>query len=389
VCDARIQRLTDRFDARVEMRPAARRPVETHTRVRLHIGTAEVMAKLVVLGGSQSIAPREAGWAQLVLKEPVVALRGDRFILRDETARRTLGGGEVVNPFADRHGRSDGRVVDRLDVLRGGADAAAAQAFLDMTPEFASDRATVAQALNLDEPQAAAALAGADAVVPIPDATAAEAYTTLGKWAQLEQATTASVAAAHREQPLAAGLEMESLRAQLPWDVAPKVFRWCVERLVTAGRLVREDSVVRSPQHRVALTRGERELGARIEQLLAQGGFTPPDLRQLEETTGSPRKRLLELLTVLETEGRVARIAPDLFYAHHVAEEGKRRVADHCRHHGEITAATFRDLIGASRKFAIAFLDWCDRTGVTVRVGDLRKLRPETRRDLDRRGPDG
>jgi selenocysteine-specific elongation factor len=85
----------------------------------------------------------------------------------------------------------------------------------------------------------------------------------------------------------------------------------------------------------------------------------------------------------------VARIAPDLFYARHAAEEGKRLVADHCRLQGEITAATFRDLIGASRKFAIAFLDWCDRTGVTVRVGDLRKLRPEMRRDLDRRGPDG
>jgi selenocysteine-specific elongation factor len=389
VCDARIERLTDRFDARVEMRPAARRPVETHSRVRLHIGTAEVLAKLVVLGGPQTIAPREAGWVQLVLKEPVVALRGDRFILRDETARRTLGGGEVVNPFADRHRRNEGTVVDRLAVLRSGANAAAAQAFLDMTPEFASDRVTVAQALNLREEETIAALAGAEAVVPIPDATAPEAYTTVAKWAQLERAACASVAAAHHDQPLALGLEMESVRAQLPWDVAPKTFRWCVERLVGAGRLVREDSLVRSPEHRVALTSGERELGSHIEQLLAQGHFMPPDLRQLEDATGTGRKRLLELLTVLEAEGRVARIAPDLFYARHVAEEGKRLVADHCRRHGEITAATFRDLIGASRKFAIAFLDWCDRTGVTVRVGDLRKLRPEMRRDLDRHGPDG
>ena len=81
------------------------------------------------------------------------------------------------------------------------------------------------------------------------------------------------------------------------------------------------------------------------------------------------------LARISESEGKVARIAPDLYYASAAAEEAKQRLAEHCLTHGEITAATFRDLIDASRKFAIAFLDWCDRTGVTVRVGDLRKLR--------------
>ena len=82
-----------------------------------------------------------------------------------------------------------------------------------------------------------------------------------------------------------------------------------------------------------------------------------------------------EVLGVLEGEGKVARIAPDLYYARGAADEAKSLIEAHCRHHGEITAATLRDLLGASRKFAIAFLDWCDRTGVTLRVGDLRKLR--------------
>src|SRR5207248_8537609 len=93
VADPRIGRLTGRLDARVEIRPAAKRPVASHTRVRFHLGTAEVLGKVVVLGASE-LVPRAAGWAQIVLAEPVLALRGDRFILRDETARRTLGGGE-------------------------------------------------------------------------------------------------------------------------------------------------------------------------------------------------------------------------------------------------------------------------------------------------------
>ena len=183
------------------------------------------------------------------------------------------------------------------------------------------------------------------------------------------------VAAAHREQPLAPGVEMESLRSGLPWAVAPRIFRSCIDRLVAARRLVREESVVRSPDHRVSLGADARALGDRVERLLADGRFTPPDLRQLEDAMRAGRDRLADVLGVLEKEGRVARIGPDLWYARAAADEAKAIVVEHCQRHGDITAATFRDRIGASRKFAIAFLDWCDRTGLTVRVGDLRKLR--------------
>jgi selenocysteine-specific elongation factor len=375
VCDTRLGRLTQRLDARVEIRPGARRRVVSHGRVRFHLGTAEVMGKLVLLDGRTELPPRSTAWGQLVLAEPVLAMRGDRFILRDETARRTLGGGEVANPFADRHRRSEAGLAERLERLRGRDAPAAARAFLELVPDFASDGPTIAQALNLREEEAAAALAAVDVVIPIPEARAPEAYTTDAKWERLAATACAAVAAAHRAQPLAPGLEMESLRTQLPFEVAPKIFRWCIDRLIAARRLAREESVVRAPEHRVALGSEARALGTRIERLLAEGRFTPPDLRQLEEGTGIPRKRLLEVLAVLDAEGKVARIAPDLYYGRAAADEAKALIEAHCRAHGEITAATFRDLIGASRKFAIAFLDWCDRTGVTVRVGDLRKLR--------------
>jgi len=209
----------------------------------------------------------------------------------------------------------------------------------------------------------------------VPDAEAPEAFTTTAKWRRLEADAVAVVAEAHRVHPLVPGVDMESLRTQLSVEVPPRVFRWCVDRLVAGGRLVREESLLRAPEHRVALGAGGRELGGRLERLLGEARFTPPDLRQLEEALGASRKEILDVLAVLEAERRVVRVAPDLYYARAAADECIERVRAHCRAHGEITAATFRDLIGASRKFAIAFLDWCDRTGVTVRVGDLRKLR--------------
>jgi selenocysteine-specific elongation factor len=374
VCDERLERTTQRVDAWVEIRPAARLPVASHARVRVHLGTAEVLGKIVVLD-ADALAPRTAGWAQLVLTAPVLALRGDRFVLRDETARRTLGGGQVVNPFAERHRRGEPRLADHLAALRDGEAGTAARAYLELDVGFATGRATLAQALDLPEDEVAAALAGAPDVLPVPDARSPEAWTTRAACDRLEAALLEAVAAGHRAEPLAPGVEMEHVRSGLPRPLDAKTFRWCVDRLVAAGRLVRDDSVLRTPGHRVALAAEARALGERVEGLLADGGFTPPDVRQLEDAIAVPRRRLLDVLGVLEAEGRVARVAPDLYFARAAADEARGRLEAHCRAHGEITAAVFRDLIGASRKYSIAFLDWCDRTGVTVRVGDLRKLR--------------
>src|SRR5437867_2495725 len=198
--------------------------------------------------------------------------------------RTDLGrGGVVVHPFANRHRRGEGDLEERLGTLRAGTPPAAARAFLELIPEFASDRATVTQALNLRDEELAT-VATAPGVLPVPDAEAPEAYTTTAKWERLEAEVLGVVSAAHRTHPLVPGLEMESLRTQLSFEVPPRAFRWCVDRLVAAGRLVREESLVRAPEHRVALGAGGRALGGRLEQLLCEARFTPPDLRQLEET---------------------------------------------------------------------------------------------------------
>jgi selenocysteine-specific elongation factor len=375
VCDERLQRTTARLDAWVEVRPGARRPIASHGRVRVHVGTAEVLGKAVLLDTRDALGPREAGWAQIVLQEPVPALRGDRFVLRDETARWTLGGGVVVNPIAARHRRGEPALADHLTALRDGDPVTACRTLLAVIPDFACDCDAIALALTLEAAQVPRLLAGVPDVLPIPDAQHPEAWTTAEKWDRVVAAILELVAAAHREHPTAAGVEMEPVRSQLPLEVDPKTFRWCIDRLTAARRLVRDESLLRLPAHRVSLGAAARALGDRLDGLLAAGGFTPPDLRQLAEALGVDRGTLRQVTGVLEQEGRIVRIAPDLYFARAAVAEAQERLAAHCRAHGDITAAAFRDLIGASRKFAIAFLDWCDRTGVTTRVGDLRRLR--------------
>src|SRR5262249_45150322 len=372
-----IEHATTRLDARIEECPRAPHALAHHGRVRIHAGTAEVLARVVRLDSPADLSPRNAGWAQLVLRKPIGALRGDRFIVRDETARWTLGGGVVVNPLAERHRRTESGLVATLERLHGGTDADAVATFLEVAPDFAVDVATLSQALGMRIERAAEVVHGMHDVLLIEDVFGGPGAAAIapGKWERFAAFALDAVSAQHRAEPLAPGLEMESLRRRLPWAVTPRVFRWGIERLVGAGRLVREEQVVRLPSHRVSLDAAARERAARLEGLLADGGLMPPDLRQLGERTGLSARELLEVLTVLDREGRVVRIASDLFYAKGAADEARARLEAHCRTHGETPAAAFRDAIGASRKFAIAFLDWTDRTGVTLRVGDARRLR--------------
>jgi selenocysteine-specific elongation factor len=152
------------------------------------------------------------------------------------------------------------------------------------------------------------------------------------------------------------------------------MFRWVVERLVDSGTLAREESLVRLPEHRVALAEPARLAGARVEAALRAAGLTPPEVSGLD-AGGLSDRELRDVLAVLEREGRVVRVAPELYYARDAVERGVALLRQYCATHGEITAAAFRDLIGASRKYSIAFLDYCDRTGITLRVGDVRRPR--------------
>ena len=376
VCDPHLDRVTDRFDAWVELRPAAKRPVESHEAVRVYVGTAEVMAKLVLLDGRESLRPREAAYGQLVLRQPLHVLRGDRFILRNESAQHTIGGGVVLHPFARRHSRNDARLLSGLEALRqASGGAAVVSALLRLEPDFAVSPEFLVQAGGLPLESVRAALRDDPTLCALPDADTPAACTTTEKWQALHAAVVQALATVHQREPLSPGMEMESLRSQVATELSPKIFRTVIDALVAAAAIARDDSILRLPSHRVALRHDEQQVAVRAEELIAAGGFTPPDLKSIETALGVSRQRLQAILQQLEREGRVAKISTDLYFAHEPLERARALLRDHVRAHGEISAAAFRDVLGASRKFSISLLDYFDRTGFTLRVGDVRKLR--------------
>lgn len=375
VCHPKVTLTTTRFDAAVEIRPGAGREIENHERVRVHVGTAEVIGKVIILDGREVLPPRSSAYCQIVLEEPVVAFRGDRFILRNQTAQGTLGGGEVIYPFAQRHRRAETEVCERLAFLRSADLGAACRIYLELQSTFASPLEEIYQGVNARDDEVAKVLASDGEILPLPDKAHPEAYSVAKKWQRLTAEVVQALTTFHQQSSLMRGMEMESLRSQLSFSFSPKIFRAVIEKLVAEGVAVREDSSLRLPSHSVTLRGGDQETAARVEQLLQDGGFTPPEVKELEGKLGIARKLLVDLLTVLESRGAVVKVTPDLYLSGPVLEKAKTVLVNHLSTSAEISAATFRDLLGVSRKIAIPLLEYFDRTGVTLRVGDVRKLR--------------
>ena len=249
-----------------------------------------------------------------MLREPVHVLRGDRFVLRNQSAQRTIGGGVVVHPFARRHRRDDPRLLSDLQELRHATTPAhIIGALMRLEPEFAVSPEFLAQAGNLAVDAIREVLRSDPSLRPLPDAANAAACTTAEKWQALRTAVVEALRQYHDRNPLLPGLEMESLRMQIAPDLSPKIYRTLLDALLSQGVIARGDgSTVRLPSHKVTLKRDEEELGARAEALIAAGGVTPPDLKQIEASLRVPRQQLQPILQQLERQGKVVKITDRL-----------------------------------------------------------------------------
>ena len=380
LADERVDSATARFDAWLEIRPAAKRALKNNTRVRLFIGTAETIARAIVLDDAGTIAPKSAGLAQFVAEDPVVALAGDRFVIRDETNSRTLGGGIVLNPL----GRSVRKPLEayraNLLMLKNSSGADAIEALINLQESFALGPSRIATLMNIPIAEADAALRETPRFIKLSIGDEL-AFTTRTRWDALKHFALDALTAHHKREPLSPGLEMEALRTRLPFEIGARAFRPIVDRISHESEIVREESTLRLKSHRVQLGGAAETLGTRVAAALEHAEFQPPDLKQLAESLKIPTSQLPHLRTVLaamEREGRVVKIASELYFSRAAADAARARLVDYLKTHDAITAATFRDLLGASRKFAIALLDHFDHTGLTTRVGDARRLRSPT-----------
>ena len=377
ICDEKLTLTSDRFDALLEVRPAAAKGIKNHQRIRVHLGTAERIAKIILLGTRDKVGPKESTYCQITLSEPLLALRNDHFIVRDETARKTLAGGIIIHPWARKHKRREADLQSRLESLHAGDVTHLTESFVNESGDFALPMDSVHQFLNLKEDVVRAHLDKINTLRAF-NAEGERVYTTDNKWQRLKDKILATLEEFHKTHPLVPGMDMEELRGTLPYTLSAKIFRAIVDTLLAEKTIAKEENLLRTAQHRVQLGSQEKSLMERIKKILGDQPMAPPDLKEIEKQLAVNRNKLTEVIRLLERDGSVIRVATDLYYLPSTVDQVRTVLKKFLSEKGEIAAASFRDLIGSSRKYTIPLLEYFDREGLTIRIGDIRRLKSST-----------
>ena len=352
---------TSTLDVSLELLPAVRKPLAVRTRIRVHLGTAEVLGRVAQV---RAIGPGDSGLARLLLERPLVARGGDRFVIRSFSPVTTIGGGVVLDPFPPRRPRVSERgltvgqpVSERLARVVDEAGLPGVRM---------GDLAVRLGILPSDLPSTIAAagkgiLSVADVLVSR-RAIAAEVDRLAGV-----------VARYHEEYPLDPGLSLQALRAGV---TAPSpVLDLLVEHGVKkqAWELAEGGAAVRKPGWQAALKARAGDAGGRLAQRLAEARWQLPTVSELEREFSDPS--VPALLAHLAREGSVERVDQERYALKQALEEFRRAVEDTLKELGAATPAQFRDRLGLTRKYLIPLLEWADRRGITSRKGDTRVLR--------------
>jgi len=367
------------IDVWIDVLPNASRAVRSRSRVRFHIGAAEVLGRVRVLETSPEIALGKGGLAQLRLEAPVIAVHGDRFILRSYSPAETIAGGVIVDPFATKHrGREMENTVALLRQLMRDDRAAKFAGFVKASGNRGLRIADVAAAtgwtndvLNnvAKKVQAEGSMIEAGGV-----------YLGRESFDRLSQAVIDELERYHKRERLARGMLRETLREKVFAHSLPELFAGVIARLEAAGAVVSEKDIVRSSKHSVGLSGQDAELSKRIEQLYLAAGVEAPSIDEAMTKAGVPaaqRAQARKLMQLLIDGRTLVRIQGEMFMHANVLEDLKTKLRDYAAAHEPerlIDVAAFKDLAGVSRKYAIPLLEYFDRAQVTRRAGDKRLI---------------
>ena len=345
---------TSALDVAIHLEHGAPRPVTSRTRVRVHLGTAEIMARILP---RVTIQPGSTGLARLSLDKPMITRGEDRFVLRSYSPVTTIGGGRVLDPVPPK------RRTVWPETLASGKPEDRFQAALMRRKEGVS---TQLVPVLLGLPHAAAAeLARKDSTARL----LGDIWVARQTVDEVAARATALLREFHRTHISDAGMPLETLRHSL--RTRDFIAEAAVNDALRAGRLRRVEGVIALAGFAPRVAGGDPEI-ERVVRLLLDANLTPPSIPEMERSSG--RRDLLAVLRLAAARGQVEAVERDRYYAREALEQFTS-VLNELGREGEIVPAAIRDRLGITRKYLIPLLEWADGKGITVRIGEGRRLR--------------
>jgi len=370
IADERCFLPSRHVDVALRLLPTAEGPLRPWQPLHVHLGAAHHVAHVVPLD-ADVLSPGGHGRVQLVFDEPVCAMSGDRFIVRNAQASRTVGGGQVLDPNAPDSKRRSAVRKAWLDALSRVIDGAGIEVLLEQAPQGLDEsvlmRITGQEARNITIPDDALWMGTRSASAP-------RTLILRQHWAALALRVLDVLGAFHVASPDEPGVESSRLRRMALPAMPEPMWQVLRDHLLGDGRLVRNGPWLHAPTHVVGLSADEQHLAGRILPLLHDGRFDPPWVRDIAGALTVPEDSVRQVLRKLLRRGEVLQVVRDLFYHADRVHELAALAARDGSGQG-VSAAEFRDATGLGRKRAIQVLEFFDRLGYLRRVRDRHILR--------------
>jgi len=361
---------TQRVDIDFQLLPGERTFEHFHP-VHLHLGTQDVIARVALLQGPR-LSPGERMFAQLLINAPVHAVKGDRLILRDASAQRTLGGGVVLDPFAPaRQRRSPERLAQLQTLALSVSLEQALPTLLNHSPGGFDPQRLERQ---FNRPRAQWTLAENIRLI---DTRQGPLLFNVQRWGQLKFTLLEQLARFHEQEPDQMGPDRDRLRRFSALTLERSTFISLLDELLYAGSILASGPWLHLPDHQVRLNADDEILWQQLQPLFEQAGFDPPWVRDAAKMLGEDDASVRLLLRKLARLGLMHQVVRDLFISDIVLRQMAALLLKLAEENPAIEVTTFRDALGLGRKRCIQYLEYFDRLGLTRRLGESRQIRPD------------
>ncbi len=378
---------TRRIDTVFQYLAGQEKKLKNRTLVRFHTGTSETMARVLLPEGGD-LAPGRQAHVQFYLENPVVALAGDRYVIRSYSPVTTLGGGTILDPLARKHKAHGEKGLRDFDILAAGDEAERVSVILDRSGFGGATLNEMVVRTGLPEAALRKILEKlfTDRRAILMDR---EEWRAVSRTAHddVQERILRTVRTYHEKNPLKEGIPREELRSTAGSYIPVKLFGSALRDLEKAGRLVAERDTVRLEEHRVDWKGSQEDLRGEILQIYQEAGYAPPTVREFAERFRDRKREADKILGVLIQEGILVRINEDLHFHRDALARLREDYRAFLRKAGKANPTDFKDLTGLSRKFIIPLMEYFDQAKLTIRVGDHRVLREREKDDGSQSGP--
>ncbi|MCF8025932.1 MAG: selenocysteine-specific translation elongation factor [Desulfobacteraceae bacterium] len=366
------------IDVELQLLESNERPLKNRDRVRFHIGTSQVPCNIILLD-REVLEPGDTAPAQARLERPLACVRDDRFVIRSYSPVRTLGGGRVLNPAPPKHKKFRKETIEQVTRL------------LDSDPEtLTADHIAMAgykersfTELKVLTNQTDKTLDSALTILLsnrtiIQSERSERRFVHYSTFEDFRAEVTAKLSAYHKANPLKNGMPKGELRSKFPDIKTPRLFNHLVNLLIKENEIAQTEDNIRLAGHRVTLQTDQTDLKENILSIYEEKGLQPPYFKELPKLLGAKPDQIKNVLMHLVNEGRIIKVKEELFFHADVIADLKSRLVDFLSKNGEITPAQFKEMTKASRKYTIPLFEYFDAENITIRVGDVRKLRRQS-----------